>query len=222
MKSDTTLNGIGSLELEAGPTPSVSPAGQMVNPSTPEAPPANPYRAQVKDLGTSTNGTSGRNTIASCESLMFQRALANRFLTKTDWNGSTEYRLTWKNSALPSLRLICQLQAQVITTSGSESSGLPTPTALEGKDFGYLPSLLAKLDRGGRIARWLCSRTILSDQDRVGLHPLFACWMMGYPETWNSCGVTAMRSAPGLQQCSSKRRKKPAVICTEEIEAWEM
>jgi hypothetical protein len=91
---------------------------------------------------------------------------------------------------------------------------------MEGKDFGYAPSLLARLDKGGRIARWLCSRMTLSDRDRVGLNPLFACWMMGYPETWNSCGVTAMRSAPKLQQRSSKRRKKPAATSPEIID-WE-
>jgi len=64
--------------------------------------------------------------------------------------------------------------------------------------------------QGGRIARWLCSRMTLSDEDRVGLNPLFACWMMGYPEAWNFCGDTAMRSVPKLARRLSRRRKKPA------------
>lgn len=111
--------------------------------------PANRFRASAAGSANSTNAISGHNLIVSLASLILQRSLASRLRAKTDWNGSTEYRLTWRNEAMPSLRVICRLQASLVTTNGSESSGLPTPTAMEGKDFGYAPSLLAKLDRGG-------------------------------------------------------------------------
>src|SRR6478736_614123 len=149
MKSENIPSVIGLPELVDGRSPSNSLDGPTTSPSTPEAVPVNRFRAPVTDLGNSTNGISGRNSIVSCGSLTLQRSLVSKLRAKTDWNGSTEYRLIWKNSALMSARVICQLQASVVTTSGSESSGLPTPTAMEGKDFGYAPSLLAKLDKGG-------------------------------------------------------------------------
>jgi hypothetical protein len=70
-----------------------------------------------------TSGTYGRTSITSSESAALQRSLANRLRRKTDWLGSTLYKLTWKERVTPSGRLIPALRASVRPTSAKGSTG---------------------------------------------------------------------------------------------------
>jgi hypothetical protein len=65
---------------------------------------------------------------------------------------------------------------------------LPTPSAREGRDWSQA-QILAHLDRGGCVARRICSisPTLRLSAEIVGLNPSFAEWMMGYPEGWTAC-----------------------------------
>lgn len=67
----------------------------------------------------------------------------------------------------------------------NESGFLPTVCASETRDISRA-SVLAKLDKGGRVARRLCSRLIPNDQEIVGLNPCFAEWMQGWPVGWTA------------------------------------
>jgi hypothetical protein len=75
---------------------------------------------------------------------------------------------------------------------GSGSIGsLPTPVASEHRDVSR-PVVLAKCDRGGRLARWICARSATARMwpDPVTLNPSFARHMMGYPAAWDDCAGT--------------------------------
>jgi hypothetical protein len=62
---------------------------------------------------------------------------------------------------------------------------LPTVAASEGKDSSRW-SVLARLDKGGRVARRICSASTVtpSDDPIVSLNPCFAEWMFDLPEGW--------------------------------------
>lgn len=60
---------------------------------------------------------------------------------------------------------------------------LPTVCSSEFRDISRA-EVLARLDKGGRVARRLCSRLIPSVKDIVGLNPCFGEWMQGWPVGW--------------------------------------
>lgn len=83
---------------------------------------------------------------------------------------------------------------------GGELYRVPTPDFLNREtEFGLLPTLcaseckdrakasvLARLNRGGRVSRMLCSAQIPDCQEHVGLNPCFAEWMQGFPIGWTA------------------------------------
>lgn len=85
---------------------------------------------------------------------------------------------------------IYALRALAPRTSGNGYIGLPTPVTSEFRDFSR-PEVLAKCDKGGRIARWICARSSNARMKNVvvGLNPSFARKMMGYPPEWDECAA---------------------------------
>ena len=78
----------------------------------------------------------------------------------------------------------CYLVPTPDTETFENGSGfLPTICASEIRDISRA-EVLAKLDKGGRVARRLCSRQIPECLDIVGLNPCFAEWMQGWPDSW--------------------------------------
>jgi hypothetical protein len=67
--------------------------------------------------------------------------------------------------------------------AGQEPGLLPTPVASEWKDYGTA-KMLASIDRGGRLARRICSRTIPSSEIRCSVNPCFSEWLMGWIVGW--------------------------------------
>ena len=120
-----------SPESACGTTPSDSRAGQLTDPSGPAAAPANRFRAPASGGASGTSGTCGRNSTASSASAALSQSLASRLRARTESNGSTEYRLTWKDSVTPSGRRICRLRASGRRTSGNDCSGWPTCLAID-------------------------------------------------------------------------------------------
>ena len=85
---------------------------------------------------------------------------------------------------------------ELLTPAGhtfeNESGYLPTPCKTEGRDWSKA-SILARLDRGGRVCRRLCSVGLSNSQEIVGLNPSFAEWMMDFPIGWTDLQPLEMR-----------------------------
>jgi len=79
--------------------------------------------------------------------------------------------------------------ARLISESGSSSS-LPTPTAMEYKDVGEA-FLLARIDKGGRVARRLATLNLQPLIGRVKVRVGLLEQMMGVPIGWTECAFLA-------------------------------
>jgi len=100
--------------------------------------PANLSAAQAKAAGLLTSGIYGQpgSTSSLRQSQELSQYLASRLRAKTASLGSTLYKLTWKERATPSGRLISALRASVRRTSGNDCSSWVTPSARDWKDSG--------------------------------------------------------------------------------------
>ena len=121
-----THNAISSPVSESGLTHYASPDGQMTGPSGPAPVPANLSARQAKAAGFLTSGTYGLLGSGSSGNAVPPRFLESRLRARTDLAGSTLYRLTWKDRATPSGRLIPALRATARRTSGKGSDSQPT------------------------------------------------------------------------------------------------
>lgn len=133
--SKATPNAISSPASECGASPCAPQDGPTIDPSGPEAAPANLSARQASEAGLLTSGTYGLRSSISSESAALQTSLANRLRARTASLGSTLYKLTWKERVTPSGRSIPALRASVRRTSGkgstSQRSGWPTPCVVE-------------------------------------------------------------------------------------------
>ncbi len=124
----------GLLESEDGHLPS---GLQVSNPSSDSGRPvchANPYRLPAESEVRRINGTSGRNSTVSSQSVALQSLLASSLRARMDVNGSMEFHSIWKSLVSPSQRQICQLQALGHRTKDSDFTGelfgWPTPNTM--------------------------------------------------------------------------------------------
>lgn len=105
---------------------------------------------QAEQAGLLTSGTYGRTGTGSSNSAALQSSLANRLRAKTASVGSILYRLTWKDRATPSGRLICALRASAwsgkLPKAGNGYAGPFTIALIPSFDpcFAILPIGLAK------------------------------------------------------------------------------
>ncbi len=128
MTFDLFGNAISSPGLGSGASPPASSDGTTTRPYGPAPALASLSARQAKAAGSLTSGTSGpRSTILS-NSAALQSSLASRLRAETETLGSTLYRLTWKQRALPSGRLKPSLAASARPTSDPEIIGWRTPT----------------------------------------------------------------------------------------------
>lgn len=195
---------ISSRESVAGLTPWLLPDGRMIDPCGLVRALANLSARQVKELGLTISGTSGPPSSTSSASAGLQQCLENRLRERLQARGSTLYTLTWKGWTTPSGVCRSRQRALALRTSVIASIGsVPTPVASEGRDRSR-PEVLARVDKGGRIGRWICARssTARLHQDVVILNPSFAGWMMGFPVQWWECRLSATQSFRKPQQSS--------------------
>jgi len=129
--SPDTLSAISSPGLEDGRSPCESLASVQTSLFGPEAVHVNPFRAPAKERARWTKGTSGLSGTASLRSAVLTRSMESRLRAVMDLNGSMEYRLTWKNLAMPSGRVIFRLRASARQISDNAYGGWPTPKSTE-------------------------------------------------------------------------------------------
>ncbi len=108
--------------------------GVMTNQCGPEVAPASLSARQAKEKGLLMSGTYGlrSSTSFSTEKDTTYRSMVNRLQARTDWLGSTLYKLTWKQRVTPSGRLIFALRASVRRLSVNGFSGWQAPMAPDG------------------------------------------------------------------------------------------
>lgn len=125
MTSEDTDSITGLQELQAGPSPCDSQAGQQIDlfgqPLVPVS--RGPRRAREKEKR--TNDICGQHFFPSSASVALTASLGNRLQQMLDTAGSMEYALTWKRRATPSGLRVFRLLARGHRTSASASSGLP-------------------------------------------------------------------------------------------------
>ena len=126
------LKPISSPGSVSGPTPCVSPDGQMTLRFGPEAAHANHSASPGKGAGPATPATSGPSGSGSSASADLQSSLESRLRARLEGRGSTLFRLTWREWVTPSGRPICALRGSARRTSDSGFSSWPTAKSSDG------------------------------------------------------------------------------------------
>ena len=132
----TTHNAISSPESEFGRTHSAEQDGLTTDRYGQVRAHANLSARQAKEKDLLTSGTFGLHSSTSSASANLALSLVNRLQAKTDSDGSTLFKLTWKQRTTPSARSIYALRASVRRISGKDCSGWPTPLAGSSREAG--------------------------------------------------------------------------------------
>lgn len=162
-------NATSSPESEDGRLPSDTPDGQMTARCGPEAAHASLSARQAKERGLMMSGTCGLRSSGSSSSDALQSSLESRLQARLSMLGSTLYTLTWKEWATPSGVSRSRLRGAVRRTSGTETSGWPTPAARDWKGANMPGNDLSHnarpLNEVARLAGW---PTPSCNNDRAG------------------------------------------------------
>lgn len=160
--STDSRSAISSPESACGHTPFAALGGLTISQFGQALVPANLSARQAKAAGLMTSGICGPRSTTSSHSASLASSLASRLQVRTALLGSTLCKLTWKQRATPSGRLIYALRASVRPTgdngSGGLESGWPTPNARDWKD-GVAPSVRSsgrsdKLPHAAQLTGW--------------------------------------------------------------------
>lgn len=122
-----------------GRTPWLLPDGRMIDPLQLAHALVSLSHRQAKELGLQTSGIYGPHSSTSSDSASFQLYLASKLQNALASRGSTLYRLTWKQQATPSGRLICALRASALRTSGKGCIGWASPTVADANRGTWTP-----------------------------------------------------------------------------------
>ena len=144
-------NATSSPALASGATPFDSLDGQTTDLFGRVPVLANLSARQARGLGLLTSGTSGQRGTISSKSAALQSSLASRLQALTASNGSTLFRLTWKQRATPSGLLICALRASVRRTSDSDCGSWPTPQAQDASGGGQVKRAMGETRHGSNL-----------------------------------------------------------------------
>lgn len=183
--------------------------GPKIAPYGPEAAPVSPSLTVVKDEESKTSATCGRRGSQSSKSGALQSSLESKLLRKLPLDGSTAYSMTWKARITPQGRQICALRASAAHKDDRGSFGWQTPTTRDGKGESGKGNRIKRGKNGRLHVANLCDQIVDLGRRDLVTSGEFRCWLMGYPETWDDAGVTAMRSCHRSRRPSSKPAKKP-------------
>jgi len=186
------LNATSLRDLEDGVLRFAVPDGQMIDLFGPVPLPANLSARQAKDLGLLMSGTYGLASGISSESASLQQSLASKLQVKTVGAGSPLFALIWKQWDMQSGPPICALRASALCTSGSASTGLPTPSGTSNHGKNHV---------AGRLDEWGGSSNPFRGKEIGKVHsPGFELWVMGYPDVWRELMPPAMQLSRKLRK----------------------
>lgn len=129
----TTHSATGLRELADGRSRFALPDGRTVDLSGLAAALASLSARQVKAAGLTISGICGPPGCTSSASAGLQSSLASRLQARMPCGGGILYQLTWKDRITPQQQRICALRASALRTSGSGSTGWPTPNTMQGR-----------------------------------------------------------------------------------------
>lgn len=178
--------------------------------------PANHLAKLVNKKGSLTQDTSHQHSCASSGSASLQSFLESRLRKRLKMGGSTIFMLKWRNMVTTSGLPYCHLVSSVRRTNASDyTSGLlaswltPTVTNIGARSPAAMQKRLNQRLATGRKS--LSPGNLLEQvkmywgtgtvQDSIyaemvsteTLNPQFPCWLMGFPQQWDVCGVSAMQ-----------------------------
>lgn len=204
-----TCNVISSLGSAAGPTPWTLPDGRVIDPCGLAAALASLSARQVREMGLTISGISGRRGSTSSASASLQSSLESRLKVRLRASGSTSCRLTWKALITPSGGAFFLLRASALPNSATGHGLWQTPTTRDGKG----QSGKGNRERRGRNGRLhvanLCDQIVDLGRPDLVRSTSFRCALMGYPPQWEVAMPTGMRSSRRLPPPSSQATAKP-------------
>lgn len=129
----------------------------------------------------------------------------------SELEGASGFSLAWTKRVTNQGPSWWKLVMSGPTTSGNGSGYLPTLAASEGRDCSQV-QILARLDKGGRVARRI-SRLRIGELDPslvVALHPSFAEELMGYPIGWTELNASEIQSFLMSRKSSQNSSRRPS------------
>jgi hypothetical protein len=129
MTSEASLSATSSPASVDGATHSDSPAGPMTDLFGQALAPASPSAPRASSVAATMSATYGLRSSTSSASAALEQSLASRLPELLGTPGGTMWQRTWKAKATPQRRRILAHTASGLHTSGSGSTGWPTPDA---------------------------------------------------------------------------------------------
>lgn len=236
-----------SLGSEAGPSPSVAPAGPTLDLFGREVVPASRSRSRARAKASPTSDTCGQCGTSSFASDALQRSLENRLRARL--RGSDLCEVIWKPWATPWGQSLSRPRARVRTTCGTGFGSWPTPTSWDHKDGKPCPNvpvngLLGRMvwptptaqqygtNQGGAmgrtgpvrgstatIAKTATWPTAKASDDRLGMPDRFQGPLSANGRRSNLNDAAAMQTRASLG--SSEQTKKPGALNPEFV-CWLM
>ena len=140
-----------SQALAFGPMPSGLPDGATTDLFGLVPVRANLSARQAKELGLMTSGTCGPISTTLSKSAALQSSLESRLQARTQTLGSTLYAMTWKPWVTASGRSRFRLRASVRRTSGTGSTGWPTPQTSDSTGGGQAKRAMGETRHGSNL-----------------------------------------------------------------------